>query len=203
MGDAIPGALPHSARLVQAWLVWLRYKRTLLQAIMSGLFYFRGLRGEEQRAPSCLTPASGITHTHMQSGMGTDPRLGHQPVGPRGDALGSHKKNNRGEGRCGSSRDKNHREGVPRRDAKLSKGCPRRGAQPHPRGGHLASLSHQGGPREDSLAQTAASSWRHQQTQAETEEHVRLQNLMRTPHRDSPCRQLPPAGRAASATRGR
>ena len=43
--------------------------------------------------------------------------------------------------------------------AQLSKGCPRRGAWSLPSGGHLGSLSHQGGPRgEDSLAQTAAAS---------------------------------------------
>lgn len=30
-------------------------------------------------------------HTHMQPGMGPNPRLGHQPAGPGGDELGSHK----------------------------------------------------------------------------------------------------------------
>lgn len=36
--------------------------------------FLEGWGGEEQRAPSHLTPTAGITHTHMQSGMGTDPQ---------------------------------------------------------------------------------------------------------------------------------
>lgn len=52
-------------------------------------FFFRGSGGEEHRAPSHLAPAAGITHVHMQSGVGTD--LRQQPAAPR-DALGNLKK---------------------------------------------------------------------------------------------------------------
>lgn len=48
--------------------------------------------GEKSRGLPPILPLQEALPTHMQPGMGTEARLGHQPVGPRGDALGSHKK---------------------------------------------------------------------------------------------------------------